>query len=164
MIAIGVKAASIAAYCAPLRRLAKCLPADVYHALLISDKSAAPCVADRWARDASMESAKVNRAVEGLAILNRADLAAAMLAAGAPVLANKGDANKGDANKGDANKGDAMAVAHDALATLTAMVTRGETTPRGRRAMMASLRVSIDRLVNACKEADRADAHKVVKA
>ena len=57
-----------------------------------------------------------------------------------------------------------MAVAYDALAVLTAMVKRGETTARGRRAMMSSLRVSIDELVNACKVADRADADKVVKA
>ena len=57
-----------------------------------------------------------------------------------------------------------MVVAYDALAMLSAMVKRGETTARGRRAMMKSLRVSIDELVNACKAADRADADRCVKA
>ena len=169
MTAIGVKAASIAAYYAPLKRLAACLPAEIYHELLISDKSAAPGVVDRWARDASMVSAKVNRAMEGLAIPNRASLAAAMLAAGAPALANKGDANKGDANKGDANKGaskddnkgaskddnkgaskddnkgarvsygDTLELFVDSAQALLNMVTRGELSDGERRMLMRNV-------------------------
>ena len=159
MIAIGVKAASIAAYHAPLKRLATCLWADVYHALLISDKSAAPGVVDRWARDASMDSAKVNRAMDGLAIPNRTELAAAMLAAGAPVLASKSGASKGAEDKGAEDKGaedkgaedkgasesarasygDTLELFVDSAQALLNMVTRGELSDGERRMLMRNV-------------------------
>ena len=114
MRAAGVKASSIRAYGAPLKRLAAVLPADVYEALLIGDLSVTVTTADKWARDPEMGSAKVRRAIAGLAIPNRVKLAAAMLAAGAPVVrvpANAGfpltDAGKSDAGKSDAGKSDA---------------------------------------------------------
>ena len=178
MQAAGVKASSIRAYGAPLKRLAAVLSPSVYEALLMSDQSVGVSAADKWVRDPGMTSAKIDRALAGMEV-DRADIAVrmgALIPAPDANDANKDDANKDDANKSDANKddanksdaskgaGDPMAVAYDALAVLTAMVKRGETTARGRRAMMMSLRVSIDGLVSACKAADRADADKVVKA
>ena len=175
MRAAGVKASSIRAYGAPLKRMAAVLTPGVYDALLMSDTAVTVTTADKWTRDPGMTSAKVDRALAGHEI-DRAALASRMAALIPSPDAGKSDAGKSDADKRDAGKsdadkvaaskgtGDPMAVAYDALTALTTMVKRGETTARGRRAMLSSLRVSIDGLVNACKEADRADADKVVKA
>ncbi len=178
MRAAGIKASSIRAYGAPLKRLANVLPAGVYEALLIGDAAVTVSTADKWTRDPGMTSTKVDRALAGHAV-NRAEIAAAM-AALIPSSAegkgaegkgaedkgaeDKGAEDKGAEGKGAEGKGDPLAVAHDALTVLTSMVKRGETTARGRRAMMKSLRVSIDELVNACRTADRADADRCVKA
>ncbi len=173
MRAAGIKASSIRAYGAPLKRLANVLPAGVYEALLIGDAAVTVSTADKWTRDPGMTSTKVDRALAGHAV-NRAEIAAAM-AALIPSSAEgkgaedkgaegKGAEDKGAEGKGAEGKGDPLAVAHDALTVLTSMVKRGETTARGRRAMMKSLRVSIDELVNACRTADRADADRCVKA
>ena len=174
--AAGVKASSIRAYGAPLKRLANVLPANVYEALLISDTAVTVTTADKWTRDPGMTSAKVDRALIGHEV-NRAEIAARMSALIPSSDLDKGAEDKGAEDKGaedkgedkredkrDAGTGDPMVVAYDALAMLSAMVKRGETTARGRRAMMKSLRVSIDELVNACKAADRADADRCVKA
>ena len=167
MRAAGVKASSIRAYGAPLKRLAAVLPANVYEALLIGDLSVTVTTADKWARDPEMGSAKVRRAIAGLAIPNRVELAAAMLAAGAPVIrvpANAGfpltDAGKSDAGKSDADKreddksdagkstGDPMAVANygdalelfvDSAQVLLNMVTRGELNDGERRMLMRNV-------------------------
>ena len=198
MQAVGVKASSIRAYGAPLKRLANVLPVSVYEALLIGEMSVTVTTADKWTRDPGVTSAKVDRALAGLEV-DRSDIAARMAAlipspdkgaegkgakgkgaedkgakgkgAKGKGAKDKGAKDKGAKDKGAEDKGashsgtgDPMAVAYDALAALTAMVKRGETTARGRRAMMVSLRVSIDGLVNACKEADRADADRCVKA
>ena len=171
MRAAGIKASSIRAYGAPLKRLANVLPAGVYEALLISDAAVTVTTADKWTRDPGMTSAKVDRALGGLEV-DRADIAARMAELIPSSTPDKGAEDKGAEDKGAEDKGavsrastgDPMAVAHDALAMLSAMVKRGETTARGRRAMMKSLRVSIDELVTACIAADRADADRCVKA
>ena len=170
MQAAGIKASSIRAYGAPLKRMAAVLTPGVYEALLMGDKSVGVSAADKWCRDAGVTSAKIDRALTGHEI-DRTDIAARMAALiPAPGAGDKGE-DKGDKGEDKGGKGvshagtgDPMAVAHDALAALAAMVKRGETTSRGRRAMMKSLSVSIDELVNACKAADRADADRCVKA
>ena len=171
MRAAGIKASSIRAYGAPLKRLAAILPPAVFEALLMGDKAVGVSAADKWVRDASVVSAKIDRALGGLEV-DRADIASRMMAlipapgASAPVAEDKGASAPVAEDKGasHAGTGDPMAVAYDALTALTTMVKRGETTARGRRAMMASLRVSIDELVNACRAADHADADRCVKA
>ncbi len=181
MQAAGIKASSIRAYGAPLKRLAAVLTPSVFEALLISDAAVTVTTADKWTRDPDMTSAKVDRALGGLEV-DRGDIAARMATlipssdkgaedkgaedkgAEDKGAEDKGAEGKGAEGKGAEGKGDPLAVAHDALTVLTSMVKRGETTARGRRAMMKSLRVSIDELVNACRTADRADADRCVKA
>ena len=106
MQAAGVKASSIRAYGAPLKRLATVLSVGVYEALLIGDAAVTVTTADKWTRDPSMTSAKIDKALAGHEI-NRADIAARMAALIPSPDADKGDADKGDADKSDADKGDA---------------------------------------------------------
>ena len=102
----GVKADSIRAYRAPLRNLAKCLPADAYATLTMGDAAVNPVTARDWALGKNGSADELM----GAHNIDRAKLAAdmaALMATRAPAPADKGDANKDDANKGDANKGDA---------------------------------------------------------
>ena len=165
MRAAGVKASSIRAYGAPLRRLATVLPTGVYEALLIADGAVTVTTADKWTRDPSMTSAKVDRALAGLEV-DRADIASAMAKLIPSPDADKGDADKGDANKGDANKGDAskgedkredkrdagkgdadkgtsygdaLEVLVDAAQILLNMTTRGELSDGERRMLMRNI-------------------------
>ena len=106
MQAAGIKASSIRAYGAPLKRLATVLPTGVYESLLIGEMAVTVTTADKWTRDPGMTSAKVDRALGGLEV-DRAEIAARMAELIPSPDADKGDADKGDADKGDADKGDA---------------------------------------------------------
>ena len=168
MRAAGIKASSIRAYGAPLRRLAAVLTPSVYEALLMGEVSVGVSAADRWCRDASVTSAKINKALAGHEI-DRAKLASRM----AELIpspdtdkgdankgdanksdankgdankgdankgdANKGDANKGDANKGDANYGDALELFVDTAQVLLNMITRGKLSDGERRMLMRNV-------------------------
>ena len=155
MRAAGIKASSIRAYGAPLKRLATVLRAGVYEALLIGDAAVTVTTADKWARDPGMTSAKVDRALGGLEV-DRADIAARMaelIPSPDKSEDNKGDANKGEANKGDSNKGDSNKAATDKSASygdalelfvdtaqvLLNMVTRGKLSDGERRMMMRNV-------------------------
>ena len=146
----GVKADSIRAYRAPLRNLAKCLPADAYATLTMGDSAINPVTARDWAlgkngaADELMSAHNIDRAKLA------ADMAALMATrASSSKLANKGDANKGasssklankgDANKSDASYGDALELFVDAAQVLLNMTTRGELTDGERRMMMRNV-------------------------
>ena len=145
MRAAGIKASSIRAYGAPLKRLAAVLTPGVYEALLMSDTAVTVTTADKWTRDPGMTSAKIDKALAGHTV-DRADIAARM----ADLIpspdkgdANKGDANKGDANKGEANKGtsygDTLELFVDTAQVLLNMITRGELNDGERRMLMRNV-------------------------
>ena len=160
MRAAGIKASSIRAYGAPLKRLAAILSPGVYEALLIGDASVTVTTADKWTRDPGMTSTKVDKALAGHEI-DRAKLASRMAALiPAPGAADKGAADKGAADKGAADKGaadkgaadkgaadkgatpsygDALELFVDTAQILLNMVTRGELSDGERRMLMRNV-------------------------
>ena len=141
MQAAGIKASSIRAYGAPLKRLTTVLRASVYEALLVSDLAVTVTTADKWARDPGMTSAKVDRALAGLEV-DRSDIAARMAALipspdkGAE---DKGAEDKGAEDKGATTYGDALEAMVDAAQVLLNMTTRGELSDGERRMLMRNI-------------------------
>ena len=148
MRAAGIKASSIRAYGAPLKRLAAVLTPGVYEALLIGGEAVTVTTADKWARDPGMTSTKVDKALAGHEI-DRADIASRMAVLIPSSDANKSDANKSDANKSDANKsdanksdanyGDALELFVDSAQVLLNMIARGELSDGERRMTMRNV-------------------------
>ena len=150
MQAAGIKASSIRAYGAPLKRLATVLRASVYEALLVSDLAVTVTTADKWTRDPGMTSAKVDRALAGLEV-DRSDIAARMAAlipspdkgAEDKGAEDKGaedkGADKGAEDKGVSTYGDALEAMVDAAQVLLNMTTRGELSDGERRMLMRNI-------------------------
>ena len=134
----GVKADSIRAYRAPLRNLAKCLPADAYAALTMGDAAVNPVTARDWALGKNGAADELM----GAHNIDRAKLAAdmmALMATRAPSRKDdKSDSNKGD-NKGATTYGVALEAMVDAAQVLLNMTTRGELTEGERRMMMRNV-------------------------
>ena len=142
MRAAGVKASSIRAYGAPLKRLATVLSADVYEALLMGDKAVGVSAADKWVRDAGAVSAKIDKSLAGHEI-NRVEIASRMMELIPSPTKDKGAGDKGAEDKGAGDKGvsygDALEVLVDAAQVLLNMTTRGELTESERRMMMRNV-------------------------
>ena len=147
MQAAGIKASSIRAYGAPLKRLATVLPTSAYEALLIGEMAVTVTTADKWTRDPSMTSAKVDRALAGLEV-DRTDIAARMAELIPSPDADKDaedkgaedkGADKGAEDKGATTYGDALEAMVDAAQVLLNMTTRGELTDPERRMMMRNV-------------------------
>ena len=150
--AAGIKASSIRAYGAPLKRLAAVLDPSVFDALLIGEMAVGVSAADKWVRDPSVTSAKVDRALVGMEV-DRADLASRMAelipspakgakSKGAPA---KGAKSKGAPAKGAPAKGatpsygDALEALVDAAQVLLNMTTRGGLNDGERRMLMRNV-------------------------
>ena len=160
--AAGIKASSIRAYGAPLKRLAAVLDPSVFDALLIGEMAVGVSAADKWVRDPSVTSAKVDRALVGMEV-DRADLASRMAelipspakgakSKGAPAKGakSKGAPAKGAKSKGAPAKGapakgaipsygDALEALVDAAQVLLNMTTRGGLNDGERRMLMRNV-------------------------
>ena len=128
----GIKASSIRAYGAPLKRLAAVLSPSVYETLLMGDKAVGVSAADKWARDPGMTSAKIDRALGGMEV-DRADIAARMSAL---IPAPDKGADKGAAV---VSYGDALESFVDAAQVLLNMTTRGGLSEGERRMLMRNV-------------------------
>ena len=151
----GIKADSIRAYRAPLRNLAKCMPAGAYETLTMGDAAINPVTARDWAlgkngaADELMGAHNIDRAklaADMVALMstrdaNKGDKGAADKGAARKGAADKGDARKDDANKSDARAsyGDALEVLVDAAQVLLNMATRGELSDAQRRMLMRNV-------------------------
>ena len=144
----GVKADSIRAYRAPLRNLARCLPADAYATLTMGDAAVNPVTARDWALGKNGAADELM----GAHNVDRAKLASDMMALMATrTPSNKRDADKADkrdadkADKRDASKGervsygDALELFVDSAQTLLNMTTRGELSDGERRMLMRNV-------------------------
>ena len=146
----GVKADSIRAYRAPLRNLAKCLPADAYATLTMGDAAVNPVTARDWALGKNGSADELM----GVHNIDRAKLAADMAALMATrasstkrasskkgASSTKGASSKKGASstKGATTYGDALEAMVDAAQVLLNMTTRGELTEGERRMMMKNV-------------------------
>ena len=137
----GIKAASIRAYRAPLRNLAKCMSADAYATLTIGDAAVNPVTARDWALGKNGSADELM----GAHNIDRAKLAADMAALMSTRAPAKSDANKSDTNKSDtlesprASYGDALELFVDSAQVLLHMTTRGELSDGERRMMMRNV-------------------------
>ena len=164
MRAAGIKASSIRAYGAPLRRLATVLAPSVFDALLIGEMAVGVSAADKWVRDPGMSSPKIDRALVGMEV-DRADIAARMAeliptpdkgatdkgatdkGATDKGATDKGVTDKGATDKGATDKGatevisygDALEALVDAAQVLLNMTTRGGLSDGERRMLMRNV-------------------------
>ena len=148
--AAGIKASSIRAYGAPLKRLAVVLSPGVYEALLIGEMAVTVSTADKWARDPGMTSSKVDRALGGLAV-DRTDIAARMAELipspdksasedkSADKSADKSEDKSADKSAATTTYGDALESFVDAAQVLLNMTTRGELSDSERRMLMRNV-------------------------
>ena len=139
MRAAGIKASSIRAYGAPLRRLATVLAPSVFDALLIGEMAVGVSAADKWVRDPGMSSPKIDRALVGMEV-DRADIAARM--AELIPTPDKGATDKGATDKGATeviSYGDALEALVDAAQVLLNMTTRGGLSDGERRMLMRNV-------------------------
>ena len=159
LAAHGVKADSLRAYRAPLRNLAKCLPAEVYATLTMSDEALNPVTARDWALGKNGAADDLMAAHN----VDRAKLAVDMASLMATRAPNKREDNKREDNKREDNKrednkrednkrednkredrgattyGEALETMVDAAQVLLNMTTRGELTEGERRMMMRNV-------------------------
>ena len=156
MRAAGIKASSIRAYGAPLKRLATVLSPTVYEALLMSDKAVTVTTADKWTRDPGMTSAKVDKALAGMEV-NRTDIAARMASLIPSPDKREDDKREDDKREDDKREddkreddkreddkrevsfGDALENLVDTAQVLLNMTTRGELNEGERRMMMKNV-------------------------
>ena len=134
MRAAGIKASSIRAYGAPLRRLATVLAPSVFDALLIGEMAVGVSAADKWVRDPGMSSPKIDRALVGMEV-DRADIAARM--AELIPTPDKGATDKGATEV--ISYGDALEALVDAAQVLLNMTTRGGLSDGERRMLMRNV-------------------------